>query len=165
MSHPGTLYLVTEMQKVLAQEIKARPDLYEPGSGFITVFTDGFTTGWEAHQRLIKQEQSRSAPDSVSDLGEKAPMHPDLYAALAEIMRMRLAAERIMWLAQESPGYGKGRGQAAQEVLDSATERAPRLPVTGRGDVDDDRYVQQLLDELRTRAQASEKAWKRQVQP
>jgi hypothetical protein len=80
-------------------------------------------------------------------------MDPDLYAALAEIMRMRLAAERIVWLANE-PGsrYGKGRGQAAQEILDAATERAPRLPVVGRGDADDDQYVQTLLEELRARA-------------
>lgn len=37
-----------------------------------------------------------------------------------ELDAMRRRAERIIWLADTSPGYGKGRGQAAREILGEA---------------------------------------------
>jgi hypothetical protein len=48
-------------------------------------------------------------------------MNDDLNIALAEIARMRNAARRIIWMSENHPSYGKGRGQAAKEILESVS--------------------------------------------
>jgi len=101
------------------------------------------------------------APGQGCNKPPEADVRKDLHAALAEIMRMREAAERIIWLAESGRNYGKGRGQAAREILDAAIARAPRLPPLDDPDPDYRTYVEGLLVELRERARVSEEAWKR----
>lgn len=68
----------------------------------------------------------------------------DLELALIEVWRLREAAERIIWCAETLPRYGKGRGQAAQEILDSVTKM--KTPILS----DEDKTA--LLSDIQARA-------------